>query len=355
MKRRTGSKTTAGSGTALSKYQRLESLGLWRDTPEGQRREVVVLMGEATLVLSDPRSGRALSHWSLPAVQRINPGQKPALFAPGEDSPESVEISDEHMLAALKMVHSAVRAAQPHPGRLRGLLIGSAVLAVVAVAAFVVPRVLVSHTASVVPATKRAELGMRALDEVTRLTGAACAGEMGLPALAELSERVFGAENTPILFILPEGLTRPAHLPGDVILLPRSLIEEDAPDALAGAALAEGVRAGLADPMRGLLDHAGLRASFGLLTSGDLPASALDGFGEAFLRSEEALPPTEALVNAFRTAGVPLAPYASWLAAHGGGEAANVLVAADPFQGGLTDPLMPDDDWIALQSVCSNG
>jgi hypothetical protein len=69
--------------TALKKYQRLESPGLWRDTPEAQRREVVVAFREASLVLSDPRTELALSHWSLPAVERLNPGTLPALYGPG--------------------------------------------------------------------------------------------------------------------------------------------------------------------------------------------------------------------------------------------------------------------------------
>ncbi|HEX9857058.1 MAG TPA: hypothetical protein VGA75_01800, partial [Paracoccaceae bacterium] len=60
--------------TALKKYQKLESPGLWRDTPDAQRREVVVNFGEASLVLSDPRNDSALSHWSLPAVERLNSG-----------------------------------------------------------------------------------------------------------------------------------------------------------------------------------------------------------------------------------------------------------------------------------------
>lgn len=355
MKRRTGSSLAQGSGTALSKFQRLESLGLWRDTEDGQRREVVVLMGEATLVLSDPRSGTPLSHWSLPAVRRINPGQQPPLFSPGEDSPESVEIDDETMLAALKMVNSAVRADSPHPGRLRFALIGGAALGLLGLVTLVLPRILVSHTVAVVPPSKQVEIGMRALDDVIRLTGAPCAGELGLPALAELSDRVFGAENTPILYVLPEGLARPAHLPGGVILLPGSLIDEDAPDALAGAALAEGIKAGIADPMRGILDHAGLKATFDLLVSGELPVTALEGFGEAFIRDEHELPALSRLQSTFETAQVPLTPYASWLAANGviPAEKAAELIAADPFQGRISSPLMPDDDWIALQSVCS--
>lgn len=84
--------------TALKQYERLESIGLWRDDPEAQRREVLVRFGEATLVLSDPRSEVALSHWSLPAVERRNPGVLPALYAPGDDALETLEIDDTDMI-----------------------------------------------------------------------------------------------------------------------------------------------------------------------------------------------------------------------------------------------------------------
>lgn len=41
--------------TALREYDRLEATGLWRPGPEEQRREVVVSIGEATLVITDMR------------------------------------------------------------------------------------------------------------------------------------------------------------------------------------------------------------------------------------------------------------------------------------------------------------
>jgi hypothetical protein len=337
--------------TALRQYQKLETTGLWRDGPEGQRREVVVRLGEATLMLSDPRAGAILTHWSLPAIVRLNPGQRPALFAPGPEGAETLEIEDDTMIGALRTVQTAVRLAKPHPGRLRGALIGGTTAAILAIGAWVLPGVLVSHTVSVVPLSKRAEIGQRALDDVIRLTGAPCDGETGLPALAKLSERIFGPEDTPILYILPEGLTRPAHLPGGVILLPRSLIELEAPDALAGAALAEGVAARQSDPIIGILDHAGLRASFDLLTSGDLPQGALDGYGEELLQSPPAPVSDAALIAAFEAAQVPLTPYARW---HDpSGKAVKGLIDGDPFKGLIPSPLLPDDDWIALQSVCS--
>ena len=340
--------------TALKKYARLESTGLWRDGAQGQRREVIVRMGEATLMLTDPRSEQVLSHWSLPAVMRLNPGARPALYAPGEDAAEELEIADDEMIAALKAVQSAVRAATPRPGRLRGGLTAGVTLAILAVAVWVLPGVLVRHTASVVPAAKRAEIGQRALDDITRLTGQPCDGAMGLPALARLSERIFGAEDTPILYILPEGLSHPAHLPGGVILLPRNLAEtgEDA-QALAGAALAEDVAAAATDPMLDILDHAGLVGTFRLLTTGELPPEALDGYGEVFLRRDAALPSVGTLAAAFEQAQIPMTPYARALEGMGLSAGAQALEAADPFKGLIPAPLLSDSDWVALQSVCS--
>lgn len=337
--------------TALKKYEKLESTGLWRDTPDGQRREVIVRMGDATLMLADPRSDAVLSHWSLPAVRRLNPGTRPALFAPGEEAGEELELTDDDMIAALRTVRAAVQAAIPHPGRLRGVLIGGTTLAILGLAAWALPGVLVSHTAAVVPLAKRAEIGQRALDDVTRLTGAPCDGDIGLPALAKLAERVFGPEDTPIFYVLPEGLTRPAHLPGGVILLPRALVEAgEGPEALAGAALAEDVAGKARDPILDVLDHAGLVDTFRLLTTGDLPPDGLAGFGEDFLRQTPAPPADADLVAAFEAAQIPLTPYAQ--ARAGFGEPAPGLAEKDPFKGLMPSPLLPDSDWVALQSVC---
>ena len=79
--------------TALAKYERLECDGLWRADKDAQRRDVVISFGNATLVIAD-NSGRPLTHWSLPALERRNPGETPAIFVPGEDADETVEIAD---------------------------------------------------------------------------------------------------------------------------------------------------------------------------------------------------------------------------------------------------------------------
>jgi hypothetical protein len=297
--------------TALKKYQRLECFGLWRATPHDQRREVHVRLGDATLILIDPKSGTALSHWSLPAIEQLNPGTWPPVFAPGLDAGESLELDDTDMVAALETVQSAVQAAAARPGRLRGLILGGLALAVVGGGAFWLPGVLVAHTASVMPPAQRAEVGQRVLDDLTRLTGSPCNDPFGLRALALLSERVFGPIDTPILYVLPEGVEQPLHLPGDVIVLPRRLIETtEGPEAAAGAALAERLRAIMEDPVLPLLDYAGLAATFQLLTTARLPEEALAGYGEAVLRSSPLPIDTKTLLDAFSAAQIPATPYA---------------------------------------------
>lgn len=346
-----GSAQKQASGTALAQYQRLEAMGLWRDKADAQKREVVVSMRQATLIISDPRSENYLSHWSLPAITRMNPGQEPAIYAPAPDAEESLELSDSEMVEALHRVASVVGQGQAKKGRLRGFLVGTTLVAALGVAVFVLPAALRSHTAAMVPAAARAEIGQRILDDVLRLTGQPCTGELGLPALGQLAERALGETNTPILYVLAEGLSRPAHLPGGTILLPRSLIRENSPEALAGAALSEDLAAKEADPLLDLLNHAGLKASIELLTSGSLPQTAINGYGEVLLRQPSADLSVQTLSEAFAKAEIPLSPWAQWRAPNSEGTAS--LVAADPFKGKVAPPILSDDDWMALQGLCS--
>ncbi|MCX7287775.1 MAG: hypothetical protein NTW20_09500 [Rhodobacterales bacterium] len=337
--------------TALNKYQRLECSGLWRETPSDQRREVLVRLGDATLILSDPKSGEAVSHWSLPAIARINPGKEPPVFSPGSDVDESLELADPDMVAALEAVRAAVRAAVARPGRLRGLMLGGGMLAVVGAAVLWLPGALVAHTASVVPPAQRAEIGQRVLDDLARVTGAPCDNQLGLQALAELAERVFGPVDTPILYVMPEGVDQPLHLPGDVIILPRRLIDQsNGPEALAGAALVERIRARATDPIIPLLEHAGLRATFQLLTTAVFPDSAIKGFGETALRTPPAPISDAALIQAFTDAQIPASPYA--LAVDPDGSVTGGLAAGDPYKGLAPTPLIPDESWVAMQGIC---
>lgn len=337
--------------TALKKYQRLECPGLWRETATAQRREVIVAFREATLVLADPRTESALTHWSLPAVERLNHGESPALYAPAPDTSETLEIEDADMVAALETVRGAVMRGKPRPGRLRNWIVGGATALVLALGIFWVPGALVRHTAAMLPAATQAEIGRMALKDLTRLTGAPCSTPLGQAAALELSQKLFGADGAQVMF-LRDGLTAPVSLPGGMILLPRSAVEAaDGPEAAAGFALAEALRSTAEDPMIALLDHAGPVATFRLLTSGSLNPDALVGYGEVLLRRTPAAVDPEALIAAFKAAGVPSTAYA--YALDKSGETTLALIEADPFGGKSPQPLMPDGAWISLQAICS--
>ena len=334
--------------TALTKYQRLEATGLWRDTPSARAREVVVGLREATLILSDPRSELPLTQWSLPAVQRQNPGQMPARFAPGADVGEELELDDPEMIAALNTVHRALERRKPRPGRLRGLILSSTALAVVGVLVFWLPGQVKSYTASVLPAPTRADLGDMALADLARLTGQPCKSVPGRRAAVKLAERLF--PDAPLrIEVVRDGLTAPAHLPGPLLLLPARLIESaDGPDLIAGHLLAEALRVRAQDPVDPVLAHMGLGATLRLLTTGTVPAEALKGFGEVFLDTPPSpLPDTAALLAAFQTAEVSSAAYGAAM------PQMPDLIAKNPYPLGAPVEVLSDEVWLEFQAICS--
>ena len=83
--------------TALQKYARLEAVGVWRESDQGQRRDVIVSIGDATLVITDSQE-KALAHWSLAAITRVNPGLVPALYHPEGDKTESLELPKDPLV-----------------------------------------------------------------------------------------------------------------------------------------------------------------------------------------------------------------------------------------------------------------
>ncbi|MCE6951795.1 hypothetical protein LAZ29_12735 [Cereibacter sphaeroides] len=338
--------------TALKKYQKLECTGLWRSAPGDQRREVVVNFGEASLTMSDPRTELALSHWSLPAVERLNPGERPALYAPGADSDETLELDDSDMIAALDTVQAALASALPHPGRLRNSVLGGLSAIVLLLGVFWMPGALVKHTAAVVPPATRAEIGEMALADMVRLTGKPCGEPLGRRASDRLSRRVFGTREVQ-LFVVRDGVRQAIHLPDGQIVFSRTTVESaDGPEVLAGFALAEQIRAEIEDPLIPLLRHAGIAATFRLLTTGELPAEAVEGYAQKVLLAPPAPVPEEALIGRFEAARIAAKPYA--FAIDPTGESVLPLVEADELRRERPNPVLTDEDWVSLQGICSD-
>ena len=252
-------------------------------------------------------------------MERRNPGESPAVFAPGADATEELELSDAEMIAAIERVRRAVAKARPAPGRLRTRVALAAAVLIVAGGALMIPEALIRQAARVAPPAARAEIGAQLVAHVERLAGAPCSSPAGDRALLRLETRLLGPEGGRIV-VLGDGLATAAHVPGGTILLSHELLENyETPEVAAGYILNERVAAMSSDPLLRLLDWTGTGAAFSLLTSGEVPDENLQDYAEYLLASGSEAMPDAALLAAFGEARVRATPYAQAMAARGRG------------------------------------
>lgn len=336
--------------TALTRYARLESPGIWRASTEAQRKNVFVTFGDATLVVSDT-SGRVLTHWSLPAVERLNPGVRPALYGPDGDPDETLEISEPDMIDAIETVRRTLARSRPRQGRLRVVGLLTSVAAVLALGVLWLPGAMIQQTLTAVPAVKRSEIGASLLGHIQRLTGPACRDQAGQRALAAFGERLIGDGAAGGIVVLPSGALTSLYLPGGIIALGRPVVENhNDPAVAAGFILAAAAQTSVRDPLEAVLRDAGPVATFRLFTTGDLPPEVLNSYAISLLNNPPPPPPASTMVPFFESAGVPTPPYA--FARDPSGERVLDLIEANPVQG--EQPiLISDGDWVTLQSICN--
>lgn len=334
--------------TVLAKYQRLETEGLWRPDPDAQRRDVIVSIGDATLTIA-AANGTALSHWSLPAIVRLNAGQTPALYAPGEDTTETLELSDTEMINGIEAVLKSIRRGPRRPGRLRALAVTATVAAIGLAGVLWLPGAITRYAASLVPEGARTELGARLRTEVRRVTGAPCAEPAGLRALEKLQARLFPDGNTALV-VLPSALAETAHLPDGTLLIGHQLVEDhETPEVLAGYLLAEDIRRTTRDPLERILTDAGVAVALRLLTTGEIEDETLRLHAERLVASAPVAVSDTRLANLLTENGISGAAYAQ--ARDFSGQSTTRLIEASDDVPNPT-PLLGDGDWLALQRIC---
>lgn len=343
--------------TALKEYERLESTGLWRETPQAQLREVIISFGNSTLSLNT-QSDTALTHWSLAAIRRTNKGNRPAIYAPDEDGSETLEVADEDMVAAIEKVLTAINRRTPRPGRLRKTIIAASILAGLALSVFWLPSALRRQATHVLPAVTRAQIGDDLLSEIQHLAGSPCESPSGLRSLNILRSRLSlpapTTHSDPALrhiAVLRSGLQTSLNLPGGIILLNRSLVEDfEDPDVTAGYVIAEDLRRINRDPVAEILNHLGMSASLRLLTTGKIPSDDLRVWAEFIVTQPRPALSDAALLQAFSDASVRATPYA-W-ALDPTGETTLPLIEADPWPDQAPRQALSDDNWVRLQTIC---
>ncbi|WP_298293235.1 hypothetical protein [uncultured Litoreibacter sp.] len=337
--------------TALKDYDRLESIGIWRESSETQRRDVAVTFGDASLIIKD-KTDTALAHWSLPAVHRVNPGKRPALFKPAPDAEEELELDDNEMIDAVEKIRKTIEKRRPHSGRLRLAVSSGIVAAIVAVGFLWLPQALVRNTVAVLPESTRLAIGTTLLGHMTRLTGDTCRDTLGAAALARLKTRALQSKLRKAYVVPDLGTRDTLVLPGRLLLLDATLVEDhDSPDVAAGYMIKALTDRRDADPMTALLQQAGSKSTFRLLTTGHIDDAALKSYAETLLAQPEQPILSQPLLASLKSARVSATPFA--YAVDVTGEATIELIEADPFRGADAPRLLSDGDWISLQAICT--
>ncbi len=153
------------------------------------------------------------------------------------------------------------------------------------------------------------------------------------------------------LAIMRAGVTDAIHMPGGVILLSRTLVEDhESPDVAAGYVIAEQTRRAARDPLRHLLENAGVMATLRLLTTSELPKDAIEAHAKRLL-TETPLPVAiDPLLDRFSQQSVPSTPYA--YAVDVTGETTLPIIESDPLAGTSSSTVLPDSSWVRLQTIC---
>ena len=342
--------------TAFDRYQRLEGPGLWSAGDGSQRRDVVIRFGKASVIISDDRSDMVLSHWSLSAIRRDNPGQRPARFRPADASrsaqTETLEIDEPLLLEAMETLSAALDGPRNRGELRRRLTMVAMAVTLVGLLVLWLPGAVVRHTAGVVPLAKRVQIGQMILAEMTADPARTlCHGDWGGAALSALGNRLFAAPRSIVVIdALPPGTPGTLNLPGRHVLVDnRLLLRTESPEELAGFLLLEAERASTRDPLEPVLRHAGLGPTIRLLTQGDLPPEAVAGYASTLMGSTPPMPDSADLGARFEAARLDPTPWLSALpvAQRPQGLSAETLDLPNP-----SAPLISDNDWIRIQSIC---
>lgn len=336
--------------TALEQYDRLESIGLWKESADVQRREVIVSFGNATLVLSD-KNENPLTHWSLAAVRRVHKDGTCVTYAPDGETDEALEIDDDLMVKAIETIQSRLRRGLPKPGRVRWVIGGGITTVVLALALFWFPGAIARYAASIVPDAKAAQIGQQVLRQVTEFSGETCSSPQGNHALRLLEDRLIGTRSNRVL-VLELGARNSSHLPGGLILINRRLVENyDDPEVAAGFIVMERAIEDETPPLLALFSTMGTTGVVSFLASGEISDAALKRYAESRVTGQSQPPARENLLTLFEHARLGSKPFAAILAKSGIDSSGLATGAIPPSE---QRPLMRDGAWVALQSICDD-
>lgn len=337
--------------TALDRYDRLEALGLWRDTLDDTGREVVVKFGEATLVIlsvdDDP-----ITHWSLSAIREVEKSATKTVYAVDGDVQTTLTITEPPMQEALGKVLEYTQVSGDKlvskKSRVRPWAIGLSLLAVLALV-IISPTLMRDFAHRMISPQRSQVLAAEMLPLIEERTGPACKTPMGSAALMKIARRLT-PDGSGTLHVLDLGDAPVIALPGGHVVLNSEVIRNaSGPSEIAGWA-ATGLAGSAKSPaLSGLFDSGGTWDGIKFLLTGDLPERAMNRSINRLLISPKILTPEVevAVVDLMKRASVHPGALVAGLRREG---LSTSLVPwidnSEPAQ------VLNDDEWVAIQSIC---
>lgn len=339
--------------TALDEYQRLESTGLWRETDDDDPVEVVISFGTATLVLST-LDDAPVAHWSLSALEQSGTADGAVIYSPDADGRETLLISDPDMIAALEKVKAAHARGRKNPGRLRLAL---ALLALACVAYWVIfwlPGGLERHVAASIPRAQAGLIGTELLADIKSRVGLECGDRKGVFAANKLAAALPGTGQIK-LHVLELGALPTLALPGNHLLINKQAVASaQSPEEIAGWIASELARARALPPLLSITQKVTLVDNLRFLFTGGYTPETSVKLVEKLLGEPAEIPQTmdANALDILKSAKISPAPYAQALTRMGA-EAARVKLfdVEDLF----AEPVLDDQNWVALQGICNQG
>ncbi len=335
--------------TALDKFERLESLGLWKETETSQKIEVVVSFGKSTLVISDHKD-TPLTHWALGAIEIVSADDDCIIYAPDKEHTETLEITDSTMNRAIEKVRKNIRRPRSHRGRIRLLSAGLVAVSFALLTVFWLPNALADYTTAAITDAKSREIGAKLMPYINQYAGASCRKGETLTSVRKLEDRLIGGGHST-LFISDLGARKSMHLPGGIILANKTLVEDyDGAEILAGYVLMEKALQDESPALHSLFLEAGPIATISFLATGQIKDSVLERFAKDRITGAMSQPNSAVLLELFKSANLPTTAFAKTLPPT---EATKALISGNPVSGPY-EPLLTDPQWLALQSICES-
>ncbi|PZQ48973.1 MAG: hypothetical protein DI556_12535 [Rhodovulum sulfidophilum] len=255
---------------------RLSARAIWRETPEATPREVLVTLGERTLMFTDA-ADRPLGHWARAGIRAVGAAGGATRYAILADQEETLEIHDQAMRAALdagaRSFPPAQGAAAPRPAR-RPPWTALLLLVAAGAAAAKGPGLIEAQAARMAPPAQATEFGDRMLGALLADHGPLCAAPEGAAALDAFAAATAPEARLRVLDL--GGGTLTAALPGPIVLIDgAALARASDPAELAGwIAQALGPDPG-AGQVRALMASVGLLADLRYVFTGTLSDGSL--------------------------------------------------------------------------------